>query len=58
MSAVYDYQPSARGDSRVRTVENALDLGLSILTPEKAVVLKTFPFCELNCRFNIMCSLR
>ncbi|OJA21343.1 hypothetical protein AZE42_07123 [Rhizopogon vesiculosus] len=44
MSAVYDYQPSARGDPRVRVLENVLDLGLRVMTPERAVILKIFPF--------------
>ncbi|OAX33955.1 cytochrome P450 [Rhizopogon vinicolor AM-OR11-026] len=44
MSAVYGYQPSARDDPRVRVMENALDLGFSVLTPERAMILKTFPF--------------
>jgi hypothetical protein len=48
MSAVYDYQPDARGDPRVRVMENALDLGFHVMTPERSMVLKTFPFCELT----------
>ncbi|KAG1733009.1 cytochrome P450 [Suillus paluster] len=44
MSVVYDYQPSARDDPLVRVMENALALGLAVLTPESAVLLKMFPF--------------
>ncbi|OJA09014.1 hypothetical protein AZE42_07395 [Rhizopogon vesiculosus] len=44
MLAVYGYQPSARGDPRVRVMENALHLGFNVMTPERAMVLKTFPF--------------
>lgn len=44
LSAVYDYEPSARDDSVVRLVENSLELGLAVMTPEKAITLKTFPF--------------
>jgi hypothetical protein len=50
MSAVYDYQPSIRGDPRVQAMEKTLDLGFSVLTPERAIILKTFPFCELSCK--------
>jgi hypothetical protein len=48
MSVVYGYEPSPRGDPLVRIIGNALDLGVRVLTPEKAILLKTFPFCELN----------
>ncbi|KAG2336895.1 cytochrome P450 [Suillus weaverae] len=44
LSAVYDYQPSARDDSMVRLVENSQEHGIAIMTPEKAIILKTFPF--------------
>jgi hypothetical protein len=29
-------------------MEGALDLGLAVMTPEKAMILKTFPFREHN----------
>ena len=48
MFAVYDYQPSARGDPRVEALTNALDIGLSVMTPESSAILKAFPFCELS----------
>ncbi|KAG1733011.1 cytochrome P450 [Suillus paluster] len=44
MSVVYDYQPSARDDPLIRVVENALDIALQVLTPERAILLKAFPF--------------
>ncbi|KAG0702607.1 cytochrome P450 [Suillus ampliporus] len=44
MSVVYDYQPSARDDPLIRVVEHALAIGLEVLTPERAILLKTFPF--------------
>ena len=48
MSAVYDYKPSARGDPLVQLMKNALELGFAVMTPERAAILKAFPFCELN----------
>jgi hypothetical protein len=53
MSAVYDYHPRARGDPRVRVMENALDLGLRMMTPERATILKIFPFCKPGCLMRI-----
>ncbi|KAG2126531.1 cytochrome P450 [Suillus clintonianus] len=44
MSVIYDYQPSARDDPLVKIVENALTVGLDIATPERAILLKLFPF--------------
>ncbi|KAG2118778.1 cytochrome P450 [Suillus discolor] len=44
MSATYGYQTSPRDDPLVRIVENALAIGLEVVTPEKAILLKTFPF--------------
>ncbi|KAJ8581526.1 cytochrome P450 [Rhizopogon salebrosus TDB-379] len=44
MSAVYNYEPNPRNDPLVQILQNALDLGLAIMTPEKAIILKTFPF--------------
>ncbi|OAX38075.1 cytochrome P450 [Rhizopogon vinicolor AM-OR11-026] len=37
MSAVYDYESSARDDPLVRVVADALDIGLAMMTPEKAM---------------------
>ncbi|KAG1855609.1 cytochrome P450 [Suillus subluteus] len=44
MSAVYDYDISARDDPLVRIVVKALIPGTAVLTPERALMLKTFPF--------------
>ncbi|KAG2126532.1 cytochrome P450 [Suillus clintonianus] len=44
MSVVYGYQPSARDDPMIRIVENALAIGLDVLTLERAFLVKTFPF--------------
>ena len=48
MTGVYDYEPSVRDDPLVRVVENALLLGIAVMTPERAMILAMFPFCELN----------
>ncbi|KAG1846164.1 cytochrome P450 [Suillus tomentosus] len=44
MSAVYDYDIGARDDPLVQTVVRALIPGSAVLTPERALMLKTFPF--------------
>ncbi|KAG1855549.1 cytochrome P450 [Suillus subluteus] len=44
MSTIYDYQPRARDDPLVQIIENALMVGLDVMTPERAVLLKAFPF--------------
>ncbi|KAG1845247.1 cytochrome P450 [Suillus tomentosus] len=44
MSTVYDYDIGARDDPMVQTVIKALVPGLTVLTPERALLLKTFPF--------------
>ncbi|KAG0696094.1 cytochrome P450 [Suillus ampliporus] len=44
MSVVYDSQPSARDDPLIRVMENALAIGIAVLIPERAILLKTFPF--------------
>jgi len=44
MSAVYGYDISARDDPLVQIVIKALNPGSAVLTPERALVLKTFPF--------------
>ncbi|KAG1775731.1 cytochrome P450 [Suillus placidus] len=43
MSTVYGYDASARNDPLVQIVINAM-MGLSMLTPERAIMLKAFPF--------------
>ncbi|KAG2090009.1 cytochrome P450 [Suillus discolor] len=44
MSTVYDYNISARDDPMVQTVIKALVPSLTVLSPERALMLKTFPF--------------
>ncbi|KAG2336904.1 cytochrome P450 [Suillus weaverae] len=44
LSAIYDYQPSARDDPLVRMMENAVSVGLEMTTPENALLLQLFPF--------------
>ncbi|KAG2134902.1 cytochrome P450 [Suillus bovinus] len=44
MSTVYDYNISARDDPMVQIVIKALIPGLTLITPERALMLKTFPF--------------
>jgi cytochrome P450 len=44
MSAVYGYDISARDDPLVQIVVKALIPGTAVLTPERALMLKTFPF--------------
>ncbi|KAG2134905.1 cytochrome P450 [Suillus bovinus] len=48
MSTVYDYNISARDDPMVQIVIKALIPGLTLITSERVLMLKTFPFCELN----------
>lgn len=45
MSAVYDYEPQPREDPLVTVVDDFAKASLPALTPEKAVLLKAFPFC-------------
>ncbi|OJA08124.1 hypothetical protein AZE42_08432 [Rhizopogon vesiculosus] len=44
MSVVYDYETSARDDPLVLLVIQAMDVAISMLTPERAMILKMFPF--------------
>ncbi|KAG1855052.1 cytochrome P450 [Suillus tomentosus] len=44
MSVTYGYQTSPRDDPLVRIVENALAIGSQVVTQERAILLKTFPF--------------
>jgi hypothetical protein len=46
MSAVYGYESGARDDPLVEIIEHAQDLGVAVMTPEKSMMLKTFPFSE------------
>jgi hypothetical protein len=47
MSVTYGYQTSARDDPLVQIMESALAMGLEVMTPERAILLKMFPFCEI-----------
>ncbi|KAG2087119.1 cytochrome P450 [Suillus discolor] len=44
MSATYGYDIGARNDPLVKIVVEALNLSSALLTPETALMLKTFPF--------------
>ncbi|KAG2126528.1 cytochrome P450 [Suillus clintonianus] len=44
MSVAYGYHTSARDDPLIRIVENAVAIGLEVVTPERAILLKFFPF--------------
>jgi cytochrome P450 len=44
MSVTYGYQTSARDDPVVQIAESALAMGVEVMTPERAVLLKTLPF--------------
>jgi hypothetical protein len=46
MSSVYDYEPKPRNDPIVSIIDSFLDISFPALTPEKAVLLKAFPFCK------------
>jgi hypothetical protein len=48
MSTMLDYQPSARDDPLVRMVEDTVAVGIEMTTPENAILLQLFPFCELT----------
>ena len=45
MSAVYDYEPRIREDPLVKLVDEYCKASFPALIPEKAVLLKAFPFC-------------
>ncbi|KAG2368716.1 cytochrome P450 [Suillus spraguei] len=44
LSAAYGYKPSARNDPLVRIIEDAVAIGIEVMTPENAILLKLFPF--------------
>jgi hypothetical protein len=44
MSVTYGYQTDPRDDPLVRIVENALVIGLEVMTQERAILLRIFPF--------------
>ncbi|KAG2368711.1 cytochrome P450 [Suillus spraguei] len=64
MSVAYGYQTGPRDDPLVRIIENAMAIGLEVLTQERAILLKIFPFRELilvdekNLTFDIDAVLR
>ncbi|KAG1837795.1 cytochrome P450 [Suillus subalutaceus] len=44
MSVAYGYQTSPRDDPLVRIVEDAMAIGVKVMTQERATLLKLFPF--------------
>jgi len=48
MSAVYDYETSARDDPLVLLVIHAMDIAIGMMTQERAMILKMFPFRECS----------
>jgi cytochrome P450 len=44
MSVTYGYRPGPRDDPLVRIVEDTMAVGVKVLTPERAILLKNFPF--------------
>jgi hypothetical protein len=48
MSIIYGYETSSRDDPLVQVVTKAVELGIAMMTPERAMLLKTFPSCELT----------
>ena len=46
MCSVYDYDPRPQGDPMVSIINNFIEASMPALMPEKAVLLKVFPFCE------------
>jgi hypothetical protein len=48
MSVVYDYEIVARDDPLVLLAINAMDIGVVMMTPERAMILKMFPFRECS----------
>ncbi|OAX32091.1 cytochrome P450 [Rhizopogon vinicolor AM-OR11-026] len=44
MSTVYDYETGARDDPLVLLVVDAVNVGIAMMTPERAMILKLFPF--------------
>ena len=46
MRSIYDYDPSPRDDPMVSIINRFIEASVMALMPEKAVLLKAFPFCE------------
>lgn len=60
MSSVYDYEPKPRNDPIVSIIDSFLHVSFPALTPEKAVLLKVFPFCKrlwMNVQNSLLKSL-
>jgi hypothetical protein len=59
MSVTYDYETSARDDPQVLIVVNAMEASNAMMTPERAMILKLFPFREYGTfiirKVNILC---
>ena len=45
MGAIYGYEVAPKDDPFVTTIDHLAALFLTALTPERAVLLLTFPFC-------------
>ncbi|KAG1825395.1 cytochrome P450 [Suillus variegatus] len=54
MSTTYGYQTSPRDDPLVRIVENALAVGIAVVTPERAALLKAFSFFDILYRHAVL----
>ena len=48
MSSVYDYEPRPGNDPMVSIINDSIQASVSALMPEKAVLLKVFPFRRLS----------
>ncbi|KAG1739612.1 cytochrome P450 [Suillus lakei] len=44
LSVAYGYQTSTRDDPLVEIIDTAVALGVEVMTPERAILLKLFPF--------------
>jgi len=62
MSVIWDYEASPRDDPLVSLVVNAMDVSIAMMTPERAMILRLFPFSErptyLMRKVNILCTLQ
>ena len=58
MCSVYDYDPSPQDNQMVSIINNFLEVSIPALMPEKAALLKVFPFCKrlcVNLKHNLIC---
>ena len=46
MCSIYDYDPNPQNNQMVSIINNFIDASVPALLPERAVLLKVFPFCE------------